>query len=127
MDSEDAAKPLQPGSASPVITHTSRHSAHQRKLLKEALVQELKALVGRKNVEREAGGEKKKVEFELIKVREGNGRGVGWAHLTEATSSQQPEWELKALEAEHMTKDEQVRAASRTTVFSPFSKSSSSS
>ena len=93
--------------------------------MKEALVQELKALVGQKNVEREAGGEKKKVEFELVKVREGNGRGVGWAHLGEATSSQQPEWELKVLEAENMTKDEQVCAASRMTVcpFPSFSKS----
>ena len=111
VDSEDAAKPLQPGSASPVITYISQHSAHKRKVLKEALVQELKALVGRKSVEREAGREKKKVEFELVKDREGSGRGVGWAHLAEATSSQQPEWELKVLEAEHMTKDEKVRAA----------------
>ena len=108
VESEDAAKQLQPGSASPVvvaaenekllpmpekivITYISQHSAHKRKLLKETLVQELKALVGRKNVEREAVREKKKVEVELVQDREGNGRGVGWAQLAEALSSQQPE------------------------------------
>ena len=53
-----------------VITYISRQSAHKRKLLEEdheALVRELIALFERKNTEREAGREKKKVEVELVK------------------------------------------------------------
>ncbi|EDR00740.1 uncharacterized protein LACBIDRAFT_333819 [Laccaria bicolor S238N-H82] len=89
-------------------------SAHKRRLLKEdheALVKELKALVARKNAEREAGGGEK----ELVK---GGGVDRKWAPLASASTSsqQQPEWKLQVLEAEHMTKDEQVRAASRTTI-----------
>ena len=75
-----------------VITYISRQSAHTRKVLKEdheALVKGLKALVARKNVEREAGGEEKKADVELVKDGEGNGGGVEWAQSTEATSAQQ--------------------------------------
>ncbi|EDR00799.1 uncharacterized protein LACBIDRAFT_333854 [Laccaria bicolor S238N-H82] len=90
-----------------VITYISRQSAHKQRLLKEdheALVKELK---------REAGGGGEK---ELVK---GGGVNRKWAPMAEASKSsqQQPEWELQVLEAEHMTKDEQVRAASRTTVY----------
>ena len=53
-----------------VIIYISRQSAHKRKLLEEdheAIIRELMALVERKNTERKAGGEKKKVEVELVK------------------------------------------------------------
>lgn len=71
-----------------VITYISRQGTSRRKLIQEdheALVQELKALVDRKNEEAQKDETKKK-------------------------------WELNVLEAEKMTKDEQIRAAARTTV-----------
>jgi hypothetical protein len=72
-----------------VITYISRQSTSRRKLIPEdhdVLVKELEALVKRKNEERDLDETKKR------------------------------KWELHVLQAEKMTKDEQVRAAAKTTV-----------
>jgi hypothetical protein len=72
-----------------VITYISRQNSSRRKLIPEdhdVLVKELETLVKRKNEENDLDETKKR------------------------------KWELHVLQAEKMTKDEQVRAAAKTTV-----------
>jgi hypothetical protein len=93
-----------------VISYISRQSARNRKLIPkdhEVLVQSMKELVERKNRERleaiaDIGGD----EDERRK-RQLDGQIP-------------PEWEFNELLAERMTKDDQVKAAARTTVFFSF-------
>jgi hypothetical protein len=80
-----------------VITYISRQGTTRRRLVMEdhdALVEELKALVDRKN--EEAAKE--------LKIDEGKGE------------KKKPMWELNVLQAEKMSKDEQVKATAKSTV-----------
>ncbi|TEB19958.1 hypothetical protein FA13DRAFT_1757975 [Coprinellus micaceus] len=83
-----------------VITYISRQSARNRKLLKEdhqLLVESMEDLVKRKNTERE------------VLVTKNKRLGTKKAEVP-------PPWSFDLLEAEHLSKDEQVRAAARTTI-----------
>lgn len=83
-----------------VITYISRQSARNRKLVKEdhdLLVESMTQLVRRKNEEKE--------------IAETNGHGQ-----TSPNGVLLPSWSFNVLEAEHLTKDEQVQAAARTTI-----------
>lgn len=80
-----------------VINYISRQGTSKRKLVTEdhdALVEELKVLVEKKNKEA------------MKDLKEDGDKWVRW----------RPLWELNVLQAEKMTKDEQVRAAAKTTV-----------
>ncbi|KAF8963256.1 hypothetical protein BDZ97DRAFT_2059156 [Flammula alnicola] len=89
-----------------VISYISRQSARNRKLVEEdhdVLVKALEALVERKNGERKA-------------FLEGFGRAVGVDDDGDDDGVPPLEWELSVLQAEKMSKDEQIRAAARTTI-----------
>ena len=102
-----------------VISYISRQSANNRKLVKEnheELVQALNELVERKNKERKRffdtlDGAILDGEEDERRRRDVNGPSESHVPL---------EWEFHELIAETMTKDEQIKAAARTTVrFSP--------
>ncbi|PPQ94352.1 hypothetical protein CVT25_000680 [Psilocybe cyanescens] len=87
-----------------VISYISRQSANNRKLIKqdhEGMVKAIKELVARKNKERS--------DF-LSAVDGVNG------HKSTGDETVPLPWEFHELIAEHMTKDEQIQAAARTTI-----------
>ncbi|KAF8809914.1 hypothetical protein BYT27DRAFT_7232134 [Phlegmacium glaucopus] len=88
-----------------VLTYVDRQTAHSRNLIEadnSGLIQSVKELVDRKNEER-------RVALDLLKE--------GEEPLTEKRQEQIPlEWEFNIMQAGILTKDEQVRAAARTTI-----------
>jgi hypothetical protein len=94
-----------------VITYISRQSARSRKLIKEdheGMVTAIRELVLRKNREREKY---------LAASGALGGDEDEWRRASADDNESVPlEWEFNVLEAEKMTKDEQVREAARTTI-----------
>ncbi|KAJ7615753.1 hypothetical protein DFH06DRAFT_1286133 [Mycena polygramma] len=91
-----------------VITYISRQSAGNRKLTPEShagLVSALEALVARKNAEAHVNIDGANSNG-AAKEKEGKGRKDGKGR----------EWELVVVEAEKLSKDEQIRIAARTTI-----------
>lgn len=93
-----------------VISYISRQGARNRKLIPEdheALVKSMTELVERKNRER----------FEIIAAIDNMiGGDEDERRRRQANEQIPPEWEFNELLAETMTKDDQVKAAARTTV-----------
>ena len=90
-----------------VISYISRQRTHRRKLVQEdhlGLVEALTELVERRNKERQA----------VMDAIDGALRGH--LRLESEEGKIPPEWEFNELYAEHMTKDEQIKAISKTTV-----------
>lgn len=91
-----------------VLTYIDRQRAHSRNLIASdqlGLILAIQELVNRKNRERKA-------ILDLLDQEE-----EGFADKRQEKPSQIPlEWELSVMQAEKLTKDEQVRAAARTTV-----------
>ncbi|RXW20358.1 hypothetical protein EST38_g5493 [Candolleomyces aberdarensis] len=96
-----------------VITYISRQSARNRKLVKEdheAMVEAVNELVKRKNEEREV------VEARVKKAAALAAKKHGSAPKGGSTEEIPPPWSFDVLQAEHLTKDQQVQAAARTTI-----------
>ena len=101
IDSEN--QKLLPPPEKIVISYISRQATRHRKLVKEdhyVMVQALQELVGKKNKERQA-------VIYAIDGRSGD-------PMTLRTIP--PEWEFSELEAEKLTKENQIKASARTTV-----------
>ncbi|KAJ2916363.1 hypothetical protein MD484_g4036, partial [Candolleomyces efflorescens] len=97
-----------------VITYISRQSARNRKLVKEdheGMVESIRELVKRKNEEREVVQARVKKAAALAAKKHG-----GAPKATSSSDEVPPPWSFEVLEAEHLTKDQQVQAASRTTI-----------
>ncbi|KAF8913029.1 hypothetical protein CPB84DRAFT_1811992 [Gymnopilus junonius] len=95
-----------------VINYISRQSSHHRKLIgedHEGMVQALEELVARKNTER-------KKYLARVAILDGDEDERKRRALTPEAEHVPPEWEFHELEAEKMSKDEQIQAAARTTI-----------
>ncbi|PPQ64507.1 hypothetical protein CVT26_002046 [Gymnopilus dilepis] len=110
VDVDDEPQNLLPLPNKIVISYISRQSSHHRKLIKEdheGMVQALHELVARKNAERDKY---------LAAMHDEEAYDRKKRALSHETESVPLEWEFHELEAEKLTKDEQIKAAARTTI-----------